>query len=118
MRRPTHRKNPAHPSGASAAPVHSLWETFPRRLKISYAAAASTAAATAKPFGRASPAQAARAPAHTQRPVRTAYSDQAAKAVRTGSVYAIESTTECGSRPHRRTRVVATARSCSRAPIA
>jgi len=33
-------------------------------------------------------------------------------------VYAMDSTTECGSRPHSRTRAVPTARPCSRAPTA
>lgn len=82
------------------------------------AAAARTAAATVKPFGRASPASAASVPAHSQRPSSTAYSAQAANAVSTGSVYAIDSTTECGSRPHSSTSAVPTARPCRRAPIA
>lgn len=39
-------------------------------------------------------------PAVTQRPVRTAYSDQAASAVNSDSVYAIDCTTPTGSTAH------------------
>ncbi|MCF0089243.1 hypothetical protein B0E37_04335 [Streptomyces sp. MH192] len=86
------------------------------RRRSSHPAAASTAAATAKPFGRASPAPAASTPAHTQRPLSTAYSAHAAKAVSSGSVYAIDSTTECGSTAHSSTSTVATAPPYSRRP--
>lgn len=67
MRRLTHSTYANQPSDASTTLIHSLWITFPRRswtrfrigfrirLQIPYDAAAGTAAATATPFGRASP---------------------------------------------------------------
>ncbi|CAM5507148.1 hypothetical protein SHIRM173S_11646 [Streptomyces hirsutus] len=70
----------------------------PRRsCRKETAPAAQTAATTASPTGRVRPASDARIPAVTQRPVSTAYSDQAASAVNRDSLYAIDWTTPTGS---------------------
>ncbi len=59
-----------------------------------------TAATTASPTGRVSPASRASVPAVSQRPVRTAYRDHAASAVNSDSLYAIDCTIPTGSTAH------------------
>ncbi len=58
----------------------------PRSRPNETAPATHTAATTAAPTGRVSPARAASVPALTHRPVSTAYSDQAARAVNSDSL--------------------------------
>lgn len=62
--------------------------------------AAHTAATTASPTGRVRPASRASVPAVSHRPVRTAYSDQAASAVNSDSLYAIDCTIPTGRTAH------------------
>lgn len=99
MRCPTHRTYAAAPSGASSTPTAMRQETFLSRTTWT-AAVAQSAATTAAPTGRVSPASEASRPALTHRPVRTAYSDQAASAVNKDSLYAIDCTIPTGSTAH------------------
>lgn len=55
---------------------------------------------SAAAVGRVSPARTQSAPATIQRPLRTAYSAQAASAVNRVSVYAIDWTNAVGYTPH------------------
>ena len=97
------------PGGAERREQHAERPGRPRRgpgpcraplPQCSRTAAAHTAATTASPTGRVSPASAASRPAVTQRPVSTAYSDQAASAVNSDSLYAIDCTIPTGSTAH------------------
>ncbi len=85
VRIPTARTYAAQPAGASSAAAHT---SGARDLRTNSAcrATADTAAATAIPVGRVSPASTARPVAHGQRSRSTAYRAQAASAASSGSV--------------------------------
>ncbi len=93
--------------------------TPPARSRHSVTAAVSqTAATTAAPTGRVSPASEASTPAHIHRPVSTAYTPQAASAVNSDSEYAIDCTIPTGSAAHRAARAIPARGPCSRSPVA
>lgn len=86
--------------------------------RSSTAAATQSAATTAAPTGRVSPASAANSPAHSHRRVSAAWTPQAASAVKSDSEYAIDWTIPTGSTPHSTASVRPTRRPYSRSPIA
>lgn len=77
-----------------------------------------TAATTAAPTGRVSPASEASSPAAAQRPVSTAYRLQAARAVNSASEYAIDCTIPTGTAAHSAASATPARRPCSRSPVA
>ncbi len=95
MRAPTHSTYAAAPAGARAAPAAIRQDRSPRRQAS--ATATHTAAATAAPTGRVSPAAAASRPAASHRPRRAPYRAQAASAVNSDSLYAMDCTMPTGS---------------------
>ncbi len=79
---------------ARPAPASPRCSRYPRRRVA--AAVIARAAMSAAAVGRVRPASTHSAPATIQRPVRTAYSAQAASAVNRVSVYAIDCTNAVG----------------------
>lgn len=77
-----------------------------------------TAATTAAPTGRVSPASEASTPAQIQRPVSTAYTPQAASAVNSDSEYAIDCAIPTGSAAHSAASATPARCPCSRSPVA